>query len=193
MATKQAKEAKETREVVSTDGMQEKPIALNRTAKVVSGGRIFGFSSLVVVGDGKGKIGFGKGKAREVPIAINKAMENARRNTFKVNLAGNTLQHELQGKHGATTVWMKPASEGTGIIAGSTLRAIFEVLGVQNVLTKVIGSTNPVNVVNAAIDGLTNMMTPDLIAQKRGKTVKEILGNQKVSTSMTTEQTTEAD
>jgi len=158
-----------------SDNKLEKLVAINRTAKVMKGGRIFGFSALVVVGDGKGKIGLGRGKAREVPVAIKKAMENARRSMILIDLKGHTLQHELIGRHGATRVFMKPASEGTGIIAGSAMRAVFEVIGVHNILTKVIGSTNPINVVRATIDGLRNMASPEAIARKRGKTVKEIM------------------
>ena len=147
-----------------------------RTAKVVKGGRIFGFSVTVVVGDGKGKVGFGHGKAREVPIAIQKATENARRNMVKIPLHNATIQHEIIGRHGAAKVWMKPASEGTGIIAGSAMRAVFEVMGVENILSKCIGSTNPANVVRATLNGLTSMMTPQGVAAKRGKTIKQILG-----------------
>src|SRR5579871_5150536 len=156
------------------DGIQEKLVAVNRTAKVVKGGRIFGFSALVVVGDGHGKLGFGRGKSREVPLAIQKAMENARRNMVKVELNGTTLQHAVVARHGASKVLMKPASEGTGIIAGNAMRAVFEVLGVKNVLAKCIGSSNPVNVVRATINGLTSMVSPEAIAEKRGKTVSEI-------------------
>lgn len=154
----------------------EKLIAVNRVAKVVKGGRQFGFAALTVVGDGKGRVGFGRGKAREVPIAIQKAMENARKNMIEVKLNGTTLQYPLHGKHGAAKVFMKPAAEGTGIIAGGAMRAVFEVLGVQNVLAKCIGSNNPTNVVRATINGLRNMRDPQTVAAKRGKTVKEILG-----------------
>lgn len=154
----------------------EKLIAVNRVAKVVKGGRQFGFAALTVVGDGKGRVGFGRGKAREVPIAIQKAMENARKNMIEVKLNGTTLQYPLHGKHGAAKVFMKPAAEGTGIIAGGAMRAVFEVLGVQNVLAKCIGSNNPTNVVRATINGLRNMRDPQFVAAKRGKTVKEILG-----------------
>jgi small subunit ribosomal protein S5 len=160
------------------DGIIEKLVAVNRNAKVVKGGRIFGFSALVVVGDGEGKIGFGRGKAREVPVAIQKAMHNARRSMKKVVLKGNTLQHPIKARHGASKVIMLPASEGTGIIAGGAMRAVFEVLGVENVLAKCIGSTNPVNVIWATIKGLTDMSNPHNIAAKRGKTIKEILGHE---------------
>lgn len=158
------------------DGIQEKLVAVNRTAKVVKGGKIFGFSALVVVGNGRGKCGFGRGKAREVPAAIQKAMENARRNMVHIELNGTTLQHPVVARHGASKVLMRPASEGTGIIAGNAMRAVFEVMGIQNVLAKCLGSTNPVNVVRATIKGLKKMSSPERIAEKRGKTIEEILG-----------------
>ncbi|QIK37220.1 30S ribosomal protein S5 [Caldichromatium japonicum] len=158
------------------DDLLEKLVAVNRVAKVVKGGRQFGFAALTVVGDGKGRVGLGRGKAREVPIAIQKAMENARKNMIEVKLKGTTLQYPLHGKHGAAKVFMQPASEGTGIIAGGAMRAVFEVLGVQNVLAKCIGTNNPGNVVRATINGLRNMRDPETIAAKRGKTIKEILG-----------------
>lgn len=157
-----------------TDGFQEKLVAVNRTAKVVKGGRIFGFSALVVVGNGRGKVGFGRGKAREVPAAIQKAMESARRNLIEVELKDHTLQHPIISRHGASKVIIRPASEGTGIIAGSAMRAVFEVVGVANVLAKCIGSSNPMNVVRATIKGLKSMSSPLAIAEKRGKTVEEI-------------------
>jgi small subunit ribosomal protein S5 len=153
----------------------DKLVYVNRTSKVVKGGRKFSFSAIVVVGDGNGEIGYGCGKANEVPAAIQKAMESARRNRVRVPLKGSTMQHEIIGRHGATKVFMKPASEGTGIIAGSAMRAVFEVMGIKNILSKVIGSTNPMNVVRATVDGLVNMSTPESIAEKRGKTVEEIL------------------
>jgi small subunit ribosomal protein S5 len=157
---------------------EEKLIAVNRTAKVVKGGRIFGFSALTVVGDGKGRIGVGRGKAREVPDAIRKAMEHARRSLIQIPLNGTTLYHVIESEHGASKVFMKPASEGTGIIAGGAMRAIFEVAGIQNVLAKCYGSTNPVNVVWATLKGLTNAQTPQTIAQKRGKSVAEVRGQE---------------
>ncbi len=160
----------------SGDEYIEKLINVNRVAKVVKGGRIFGFAALTVVGDGKGKIGFGTGKAREVPVAIQKAMEAARRNMRDVKLNGNTLQYPLVGRHGAARVFMQPASEGTGIIAGGAMRAVFEVVGVHNVLAKCIGTNNAMNVVRATVNGLTGMADPDSVAEKRGKTVEEILG-----------------
>lgn len=160
----------------NTDGLNEKLIAVNRVAKVVKGGRQFGFTALTVVGDGQGRIGFGYGKAREVPVAIQKAMEKARKNMSTIKLAGTTLQHPLNGEHGAARVFMQPASEGTGIIAGGAMRAVFEVLGVKDVLAKCVGSRNPINVVRATINGLKGMASPDYIAAKRGKKVEEILG-----------------
>lgn len=160
-----------------TDGLQEKLIAVNRVAKVVKGGRQFGFTALTVVGDGQGRVGFGYGKAREVPVAIQKAMEKARRNMLVISLKGSTLQYPLKGRHGAAKVYMQPASEGTGIIAGGPMRAVFEVLGVKDVLAKCFGSRNPINVVRATIEGLTGMKSPDLIAAKRGKKAEEIVGS----------------
>lgn len=162
-------------ESTKTDGYVEKLVSVDRTAKVVKGGRIFGFSALCVVGDGKGRIGMGRGKAREVPVAIQKAMEQARKNMVYVPLNGHTLHHEIVARHGASRVFMKPASEGTGIIAGGGMRAVFEVLGVQNVLAKCIGSSNPVNVVQATINGLRNIASPDYVADKLGKTVEDIM------------------
>ncbi|MDA0279984.1 MAG: 30S ribosomal protein S5 [Proteobacteria bacterium] len=158
------------------EGMQEKLIQVNRVAKVVKGGRIFGFTALTAVGDGNGRIGFGRGKAREVPLAIQKAMEAARRNMITVSLDGHTLQYPIKAKHGASKVYMQPASEGTGVIAGGAMRAILELAGVQNVLAKCYGSTNPVNVVRATFNGLRDMRSPEDIAGKRGKSVEEILG-----------------
>ena len=158
------------------DDLQEKLVAVNRVAKVVKGGRVFSFSALTVVGDGKGRVGFGSGKAREVPVAIQKAMEAARRNMVDVKLYGDTLQYALNGVHGAAKVYMQPASEGTGIIAGGAMRAVFEVVGVHNVLAKCIGSNNPVNVVRATVKGLAGMTSPEMVAAKRGKTVEQILG-----------------
>jgi small subunit ribosomal protein S5 len=158
------------------DGLREKMISVNRVTKVVKGGRIMGFAALTVVGDGEGGIGMGKGKAKEVPVAVQKAMDEARRNLVKVNLKSGTLHHAVTGTHGAAKVYMQPASEGTGIIAGGPMRAIFEVMGVHNVLAKCIGSTNPYNMVRATINGLQAMNTPSEVAAKRGKSVEEILG-----------------
>lgn len=158
------------------EGLQEKLIQVNRVAKVVKGGRIFGFTALTAVGDGNGRVGFGRGKAREVPLAIQKAMESARRNMISVNLDGHTLQYPIKARHGASKVYMQPASEGTGVIAGGAMRAILELAGVQNVLAKCYGSTNPVNVVRATFNGLRDMRSPEDIANKRGKSVEEIVG-----------------
>jgi small subunit ribosomal protein S5 len=158
------------------DGLREKMVGVNRVTKVVKGGRIMSFAALTVVGDGDGGVGMGKGKAREVPAAVQKAMDEARRNLVKISLKNGTLQHPVVGTHGAAKVYMQPASEGTGIIAGGPMRAVFEVMGVTNVLAKCIGSTNPYNVVRATIKGLEAMNTPASVAAKRGKTVEEILG-----------------
>ena len=158
----------------NSDGMIEKLVNINRVAKVVKGGRIFGFSALTVVGDGQGRVGFGRGKAREVPVAVQKAMEDARKNMKKVNLKGGTLQYPITGIHGAAKVVMLPASEGTGIIAGGAMRAVFEAVGVHDVLAKCIGSNNPINVVRATFEGLCGMTTPESVAAKRGKSVKDI-------------------
>ena len=161
---------------VQTGDMLEKLIAVNRVSKVVKGGRIFSFTALTVVGDGNGRVGFGYGKAREVPAAIQKAMEKARRNMVSVDLNGHTLQHPIKGRHSGSKVYMQPASEGTGIIAGGAMRAVLEVAGVQNVLSKCYGSTNPINVVRATVNALTEMKSPAGIAAKRGLSVEEILG-----------------
>ena len=160
----------------STDGLQEKLITVNRVAKVVKGGRQFGFTALTVVGDGEGRVGFGYGKAREVPAAIQKAMEKARNSMVSVQLRGTTLQYPLSAEHGASKVFMQPASEGTGIIAGGAMRAVFEVMGVHNVLAKSLGSRNPINVVRATVNGLSALRAPEEVAAKRGKTVEEIQG-----------------
>ena len=159
----------------SSDDLIEKLVAVNRVAKVVKGGRQFGFTALTVVGDGAGRVGFGYGKAREVPIAIQKAMQAARNNMIKVNLTKETLQYAKKGRHGATYVYMQPASEGTGVIAGGARRAVFEAAGVRNVLAKSYGSRNPINVVRATISGLKGIHSPRQIAAKRGKKIKEIL------------------
>jgi small subunit ribosomal protein S5 len=156
------------------EGYIEKLVQVNRVAKTVKGGRIFTFTALTVVGDGKGRVGFGRGKSREVPAAIQKAMEAARRNMIQVDLNGTTLQYAMKSAHGASKVYMQPASEGTGIIAGGAMRAVLEVAGVQNVLAKCYGSTNPVNVVHATFKGLKAMQSPESIAAKRDKSVKEI-------------------
>ncbi len=158
------------------DGMREKMIAINRVTKVVKGGRIMGFAALTVVGDGDGRIGMGKGKSKEVPVAVQKAMEEARRNLKKVPLKNGTLQHTVTGRHGASYVLISPAKAGTGVIAGGAMRAIFEVMGVTDVVAKSIGSSNPYNMVRATLNGLAQMSTPSEIAAKRGKSVEEILG-----------------
>ncbi|WP_192562583.1 30S ribosomal protein S5 [Pseudomonas gozinkensis] len=156
------------------EGYIEKLVQVNRVAKTVKGGRIFTFTALTVVGDGKGRVGFGRGKSREVPAAIQKAMEAARRNMIQVDLNGTTLQYAMKSAHGASKVYMQPASEGTGIIAGGAMRAVLEVAGVQNVLAKCYGSTNPVNVVHATFKGLKAMQSPESIAAKRGLPVEGI-------------------
>jgi len=156
--------------------LQEKLINVNRVAKVVKGGRIFGFTALTVVGDGAGRVGFGRGKAREVPIAIQKAMDSARKNMVNIPLSGTTLQYPVTAKHGGSKVYMQPASDGTGIIAGGAMRAVLEVAGIQNVLAKCYGSTNPVNVVRATVAGLSAMKSPENVAAKRGKSVEDITG-----------------
>ena len=157
------------------EGLQEKLIQVNRVAKVVKGGRIFGFTALTAVGDGNGRVGFGRGKAREVPVAIQKAMENARKNMKDVPLKDGTLQYPVTAEFGAAKVYMQPASEGTGVIAGGPMRAVFDVVGVRNVLAKCIGTNNAINVVNATIKGLSDMSSPDAVAAKRGKSVTDIL------------------
>ena len=157
-----------------SEGYKEKLVHVGRTAKVVKGGRVFGFAVLVVIGDGNGRVGYGRGKAREVPVAIQKAMDQARKNMTYIPLAGNTIHHEITWNYGASKVFMKPASDGTGIIAGGAMRAVLEGLGVQNILAKSIGSTNPANIVRATINALSNIGTPDYVAAKRGKTIEEI-------------------
>jgi len=156
------------------DGLKEKMIAVNRVTKVVKGGRILGFAALTVVGDGDGRIGMGKGKAREVPVAVQKAMEAARRGMFKVSLRNGSIHHNVIGEHGAARVLMAPAPAGTGIIAGGPMRAVFEVMGVTDIVTKSHGSTNPYNMVRATLDALKRSTTAGEVAAKRGKTVEEI-------------------
>ncbi len=163
-------------DMTSADGLREKLVAINRVAKVVKGGRQFGFTALTVVGDGAGRVGFGYGKAREVPAAIQKAMEKARNDMRNVYLDGSTLRYPVTHFHGASKVFMKPASPGTGIIAGGAMRAVFEVLGVQDVVAKAIGGRNPINVVRATVDGLASMDSPEEVAARRGKSVEEIAG-----------------
>ena len=156
------------------EGYIEKLIQVNRVAKTVKGGRIFTFTALTVVGDGKGRVGFGRGKSREVPAAIQKAMEAARRNMIQVDLNGTTLQYPIKSAHGASKVYMQPASEGTGVIAGGAMRAVLEVVGVKNVLAKAVGSRNPINLVRATLKGLEDMQSPTRIAAKRGKKVEDL-------------------
>ncbi len=160
---------------MASEEFQEKLVAVNRVAKVVKGGRQFGFTALTVVGDGNGRVGYGYGKARELPLAIQKAMQAARKNLKTVALRDETLHYETHGRHGATRVYMQPASEGTGIIAGGAMRAVFECAGVRNVLAKSYGSRNPINVVRATLNALVGIHSPQHIAAKRGKTVDEIM------------------
>ncbi len=154
------------------DGIKEKMIAINRVTKVVKGGRILGFAALTVVGDGDGRIGMGKGKAREVPVSVQKAMEKARRAMAKMPLKNGTVHHFVEGKHGASRVMLSPAAEGTGVIAGGPMRAVFDVMGIRNI----VGSTNPYNLVRATLNALSKLRTPAEIAAKRGKSVEEVLG-----------------
>lgn len=168
--------AKPENTTAAADGLQEKLVHVNRVSKVVKGGRIFSFTALTVVGDGNGKVGFGYGKAREVPAAIQKAMEQARKTMVTVPLVDGTLQYPIKHSIGAASVFMKPASEGTGVIAGGAMRAVLEVVGVRNVLSKCVGTRNPGNVVRATIAGLASMQNPEMIAAKRGKKVEEIKG-----------------
>ncbi len=161
----------------NSDGLIEKLVAVNRVAKVVKGGRQFGFTALCVVGDGNGKVGFGYGKAREVPLAIQKAMDRARADMIDVSLNNGTLWYPTRAKHAGSKVYMQPASDGTGVIAGGAMRAVFEAVGVQNVLAKSIGSRNPINLVRATIKALSQMTSPEDVASKRGKPVEEIMSN----------------
>jgi len=161
----------------NSDGMLEKLVAVNRVAKVVKGGRVFSFTALSVVGDGNGKVGFGYGKAKEVPVAIQKAMEKARRDMVTISLKNGTLWHPVKSTHSGSKVYMQPASEGTGIIAGGAMRAVLETVGVHDVLAKSVGSNAPVNLVRATIKGLKAMHNPESVAAKRGKSVDEILAN----------------
>ena len=158
------------------DGIKEKMIAINRVTKVVKGGRILGFAALTVVGDGDGRIGMGKGKAREVPVSVQKAMEKARRAMAKMPLKNGTVHHFVEGKHGASRVMLSPAADGTGVIAGGPMRAIFDVMGIRNIVAKSHGSTNPYNLVRATLNALSKLRTPAEIAAKRGKSVEEIFG-----------------
>ncbi|MGH8120717.1 MAG: 30S ribosomal protein S5 [Gammaproteobacteria bacterium] len=164
-----------TESITGNENLLEKLVAVNRVAKVVKGGRQFGFAALTVVGDGNGKVGFGRGKAREVPVAIQKAMEDARRNMISVPLHEGTIHYQVTARHGAAKIYMQPASDGTGIIAGGAMRAVFEVVGVRNILAKSFGSTNPINVVRATFKALEHMADPEWMAAKRGKKLKDIL------------------
>lgn len=166
--------AREERDTGRTDDFQEKLITVNRVAKVVKGGRQFGFAALTVVGDGDGKVGFGRGKAKEVPVGIQKAMERARKDMIQVPLRNGSIHYPVVGRHGAAKVVMKPASDGTGIIAGGAMRAVLEVLGVRNILAKSLGSNNPINVVRATFNALEALSSPQEIAAKRGKSVADI-------------------
>ena len=156
------------------DGLREKMIAVNRVTKVVKGGRILGFAALTVVGDGDGRVGMGKGKSKEVPVAVQKAMEEARRNLVKVSLKNGTVHHTVMGHHGAARVMVSPAPKGTGIIAGGPMRAVFEVMGVTDVVAKSHGTSNPYNMVRATLDALRNSTTPAEVAAKRGLSVEDI-------------------
>ena len=172
----QAKQGKNQQQEDKGDGLIEKMIHVNRVTKVVKGGRIMGFAALTVVGDGDGRIGMGKGKAKEVPVSVQKAMEGARRNMFKVQLRNGTVHHNVRGEHGAAKVLLAPAPAGTGIIAGGPMRAVFEVMGVTDIVAKSLGSSNPYNMVRATLDALTSATTPGDIAAKRGKSIEEIFG-----------------
>ena len=162
-----AQENKKEEYQTQTDGLREKMINVNRVTKVVKGGRIMSFAALAVVGDGDGAVGMGKGKAREVPLAVQKAMEEAKRGMVKVDLDNGTLHHSVIGRHGAAKVLIQPASEGTGIIAGGAMRAVLELVGIKNVLAKCYGSTNPINVVRATINGLSKMESPEKVKERR--------------------------
>jgi len=157
------------------DDFIEKLVAVNRVSKTVKGGRQMSFTALTVVGDGNGRVGFGYGKAREVPVAIQKAMQTARKRMISVSLKGQTLHYAANGKHGTSRVYMQPAADGTGMIAGGSMRAVFECAGVRNVLSKSYGSRNPVNVVRATIAALEGLRSPDEVAAKRGKRLEEIV------------------
>ncbi len=159
----------------NTVELKEKVVAINRVAKVVKGGRTFRFSAVVVVGDENGHVGVGNGKAAEVPDAIKKAIEDAKKNLIEVPIVDTTIPHEFIGQFGSANVLLKPAAEGTGIIAGGSVRPVIELAGYKNIRTKVIGTNNPRNVVYATLNGLSNMRTVEQIAEKRGKKVSEIL------------------
>ena len=158
------------------DGIREKMISVNRVTKVVKGGRILGFAALTVVGDGDGRIGMGKGKSKEVPVSVQKAMDQARRNMEKIPLKNGTIFHAVEGHHGASRVMLMPAPEGTGVIAGGPMRSIFDVMGIRNIVAKSHGSSNPYNMVRATLNALENLRTPSEIAAKRGKAVEDLIG-----------------
>ncbi|MEK8090495.1 30S ribosomal protein S5 [Thermithiobacillus plumbiphilus] len=168
--------AREDRDTGRSDDFQEKLIGVNRVAKVVKGGRQFGFAALTVVGNGDGQVGFGRGKAKEVPVGIQKAMDSARKNMIKVPLKNGTIHYPVIGQHGAAKVVLRPASEGTGIIAGGAMRAVLEVLGIRNILAKSLGSNNPINIVRATFNALESLSSPQEIAAKRGKSVSDLRG-----------------
>ena len=170
MAKVQAKVQDDSRD----DGMREKMIAVNRVTKVVKGGRILAFAALTVVGEGDGRVGMGKGKSKEVPAAVQKAMEEARRNMMKVSLRNGSIHHNVTGHHGAAVVMMAPAPKGTGIIAGGPMRAVFEVMGITDIVAKSHGSSNPYNMVRATLDALVKSTTPSEVAAKRGKAVEDL-------------------
>jgi small subunit ribosomal protein S5 len=160
----------------STLDLQEKVVTINRVSKTVKGGRIFKFAALVVVGDGNGTVGFGLGKSGEVPDAIRKGIEDAKKNLIKISMRGTSIPHEIIGAFGAGRVLLKPAPEGTGVIAGGPVRAVIEVTGIKDIRTKALRSNNPCNVVRATIQGLAALRTVEQVAEVRGKSVKEILG-----------------
>lgn len=163
-------------EVLKSEELVEKLVSVNRVAKVVKGGRVFGFTALTVVGDGNGSVGFGYGKAKELPMAIQKAMQSAKKEMKQISLNKNTIYYPIKGRHGASKVYMQPAPDGTGIIAGGAMRAVFECVGVSNVTAKSFGSSNPINIVRATMNALENIKSPEHMAKKRGKQVNQILG-----------------
>ena len=169
------------------DGMITKVVSINRVSKTVKGGRILAFAALTVVGDGDGSIGMGTGKSREVPQSVTKAMERARHTMKRVPLMNGTLHHAVEGRHGASRVIMMPAPEGSGVIAGGPMRAIFEVLGVQDVVAKSLGSNNPYNMIKATFDALQSICSPRMVAAKRGKKVGDIVSRRETAAGAKTE------